>query len=377
MPGTLHRLIITSVGSLVGENIFDTIEGRRNDFFIIGLNTIANNPVVYRCDEALISPPSNSESFPEFLISMIDRFKPDFVLPGRDADVGVLAGIRQRRPDLSSLFPVGSGVAAEIMNDKLASAQFAEKMGLPFAPTIDAANQDTKAFTTQLSRLGYPLIAKPRSGSGSIGVKYILNEGQAIQLTRLYPDAYVFQPLINPPQGFESHCDLYLRDVDAGVPAFFHLPDDSQYAGQCMIDPEGRVGEIFCGRSLMVLGRCERAEKIDDPGMTEVVRSFASAFADIGWIGPFNIQGRMGANGFIAIEMNGRFSGSTSARSWMGYDEIRALYLAFRGFDIGHNTTRPIHSEGPVHRILSDMPLRDSNMATLSSTGYWQNGKRK
>jgi hypothetical protein len=122
----------------------------------------------------------------------------------------------------------------------------------------------------------------------------------------------------------------------------------------------------------MVIGRCERSEVIINPEMEGIVRRYAEAMSDIGWRGPFNIQGRMSDRGFVAVEMNGRFSGSTSARGWMGHDEIRELYLAFRGIDIGPNPDRPTGHEGLVLRVLSDRHIRYMDIATLNQSGYWQ-----
>jgi len=366
-----HTLLITSVGSLVGQNIFDTLNGRRHSFHVIGLNTNENNPVIFRCDHVIKCPPADTPGFDSYLSSVIDQTQPDFVLPGRDADVGILAEIRRRRPELSGKLPVGTPELAGMMDDKSSSAAFASAHGLPFARTVDSREKNISVICASLGQLGYPMVAKPRNGFGSHGVKYILTEAQALQLLNRYPGLYVFQTLIDPPLGFHEYCEAYLRDLQAGIPAFFQLPDDRQYAGQCMISNDGSIGPVFCSRSLMVLGRCERSEAVDHSGMKKTIQDYASVLAESGWKGPLNVQGRMGPEGFTAIELNGRFSGSTSARSWMGYDEIRELYLAFRREDIGRIDHRPTYPMGPVHRVFTDMPLMNTDMEKLRTTGQW------
>ena len=366
-----YTLLITSAGSLVGQNIFDTIDGRREKFHITGLNTVIDNPVMFRSDEIFLCPPTKSAEYLPLLTSIIERIQPDFVLPGRDADVGVLAQLKMARKDLADKIPVGTPELADMMDDKAASARFAVANGLPFAQTVDSFGKNPQEIGMALKNIGYPMIAKPRNGFGSNGVKYIEDEQQAVRLSRLYPDLYVFQSLIDPPAGFHAYLDQYKRDIEAGIPAFFQLPDDRQYAGQCMIGPEGNISDIICTKAYMVLGRCERSEAINHAHMEETVRQYASTMAAAGWVGPFNLQGRMGPNGFTPIEMNGRFTGGTSSRSWMGFDEIRLLYLAFKGIDIGPMDDRPAHPMGPIHRVFTNMPITDAAMDELNNTGHW------
>ena len=367
-----HSLLITSMGSLVGQNIVEMLQGRRHAFHIAGLNTEAVNPVIFEGDELWKSPPSASDAYPDFLIRVIENLQPDFVLPGRDSDVGILAEIRDRYPNWSDRIPVGTPEAAGIMDDKTLSAKFAARNGLPFARSVDPNVLSGDPLASAILALGFPQIAKPRNGFGSLGARYLIDLDQALLLCSLSPGEYIFQELIDPPAGLSKHIERYLKDQHAGIPAFFHLPDERQYAGQCMIDPLGNIGPICCSRSTMVIGRCERSEVIIDPEMEGIVRRYARAMAGIGWRGPFNIQGRMSGWGFVAVEMNGRFSGSTSARGWMGHDEIRELYLAFRGLDIGPNPDRPMEQEGLVLRVLSDRHIRFRDKATFEQTGYWQ-----
>ena len=367
-----HSLLITSMGSLVGQNIMELLQGRRHTFHVAGLNTESDNAVIFQSDEIWKCPPSAADAYPDFLIRIIEKLQPDFVLPGRDSDVGILSKIRDQYPEWSDMLPVGTTEAAEIMDDKFQSADFAVRHGLPFARSIDPTELSGEPLAAAILALGFPQIAKPRKGFGSQGVRYLINLDQALLLCSHSPGEYVLQELIDPPAGLTKHIERYLKELEAGIPAFFQLPDDRQYAGQCMIAPGGEIGPVCCSRSTMVIGRCERSEVIINPEMEGIVRRYAEAISDIGWRGPFNIQGRMSDRGFVAVEMNGRFSGSTSARGWMGHDEIRELYLAFRGIDIGPNPDRPTGHEGLVLRVLSDRHIRYMDIATLNQSGYWQ-----
>ena len=121
------RLMMLSAGSLVGQNILDSLEGRRHRLRIIGLNSLPHNPRVFRCDRAYLVPSANSPEFESRLADIIGKEDPDLILPGRDDDILTLIRLRQCRPEWKKKIPMGSLEAAEIMDDKSRSAEFAKK----------------------------------------------------------------------------------------------------------------------------------------------------------------------------------------------------------------------------------------------------------
>ena len=65
------KILIISVGSLLGQNILDALEGRRDKVEIIGINTIAENPRVFRCDRLYKAVNSNSLEFESIFLDIL------------------------------------------------------------------------------------------------------------------------------------------------------------------------------------------------------------------------------------------------------------------------------------------------------------------
>ncbi len=63
------RLLIVSVGSLVGQNILDSLEfpafSRRHLVFVAGTNSLVMTANNFRCDEFFLVPPTSSPDYPE------------------------------------------------------------------------------------------------------------------------------------------------------------------------------------------------------------------------------------------------------------------------------------------------------------------------
>jgi carbamoylphosphate synthase large subunit len=80
-------ILITSVGSLVGLNILDSLEAMRTRLRVVGTNSEPKAPNNFRCDVAYLAPETADPAFIARLRTIIAHEKPDLVLAGRDADL--------------------------------------------------------------------------------------------------------------------------------------------------------------------------------------------------------------------------------------------------------------------------------------------------
>lgn len=370
MPHPL-RLLVTGIGSLVGQNILDALEGRREHVEIVGTNAAADTPRVFRCDRAYLVPPNDDPGYKARLLEIIRDVSPDLILPARDPDVSVLAAIKESQADLAARIAVGTVATAIVVEDKAATWEFAQRHRLPFAESLATGpNLDAGTLSEFVSRHGFPFVAKPRRGSGSIGVRIVLRPDQLAHAVAL-PD-YVLQPFLG--EGAER----YLRPPDdsAGVPFFYAPPDTGQFACQCVIGPTGGLSRIFCGLHVMVMGRCEQMWAVDEPGLHAVGARFATAMAEEGWRGPLNLAFRRCADGtFAGFEINGRMTGGTSGRLWLGFDEIGEVAKAWYGENPLPCLSAPVPPRGKVIKTLVDGFLPEAEARSFQNRGVFATGQ--
>jgi carbamoylphosphate synthase large subunit len=368
-PDREIRLLILSVGSLLGQNILDALDPRRRHVRVIGANSESDNPRPFRCDVAYLVPAiSNESGLQDRILDIVSRENPDLILPGRDDDVVFLSKLREKHLPLAGRIPCGSQEAARILRDKALSFRFARRNDLPFADTFvpDPAVSSEEAGEW-LRRHRFPLLAKPLQGFGSRGIKLVLTRDHFNRI--LQAGGYVVQEWLGAPPPLNDH----LRELDLGYPLFLCLPEEAQYAGQTVIAPDGRVLDVFCSVNTMVLGRCERSQAVGDPGLIDVTKAYAEAMARAGWRGSFNVQLKRQPDGaYKAHEMNGRMTGSTSARRWLGYDEIRMLVREFVGIDLGPAKDESGPFASCVARSLTDYPVFAKHVETLRRNGVWR-----
>ncbi|KQV86824.1 hypothetical protein [Pelomonas sp. Root1237] len=358
------RLLVASVGSLVGQNLLEGLAGRREGVEVVGFNSQADAVSNFLCDRVHLTPELNNAGFLARFEAIVAQEAPDLILPGRDDDVVFLAGWAERNPGVRCM--VGGAASAQVLRDKRATAAFATARGLPFAPTL--CDQDGWAAVSGLaSGWGWPLVAKPRRGNASRGVVLATGESE-LRAALSWPD-YCFQPWL----GARPELAAWQRLREGGVPLDWSLPGVEKLSLDGCVAPSGRVLAPFATRHTQVrLGRTERVEALAlDGELRPMLQAFGAALADLGWRGPFNVQlGRTPDGLLLAFEINGRFTGSAATLGHLGLDYIGECLGAFlEGAPLPG--VRPATAQR-VDKRLGNWALDLDAADTLRRAGVWE-----
>ena len=118
------KLLVTSVGSLVGKNILDVLEypglSRRDLVRVVGTNSVADAANNFRCDRCYLVPETASDEYHAQVREILLKESPDLILCGRDEDTLALSELRAQPPGLPGALPVGSA------RDFVSGARFPE-----------------------------------------------------------------------------------------------------------------------------------------------------------------------------------------------------------------------------------------------------------
>ena len=299
---TPAKVLLTSAGSLLGRAILSTLRGRRQQLVVIGGDMNPYHPGISSCDVAVKLPPTHTLEFIKAVASTVAEHHIDLVIPGRDPDALLLAHtnvpLAASKPQL-----------VEISRDKLLTYQWCKNVGIPFAATACTDHADRQ----QVFEWPLPLIAKPRSGSGSLGVRVLHTRAQ-VAATLAQP-GMVIQPFLDAPSQLTP-------DLTLGTPLFWEVACNAEYGVQALIGPRGEVGPWFCFVASHKSGRNDTLRPCQDPSLQAFASEVAPKLAGHGWRGPINLQVRRSPQGWQLIEINPRFSGGTSGRYLLGFDEV-------------------------------------------------------
>lgn len=362
---TNNRVLLLSGASLVGQNVLGALDGRRAGLHLMATNSIANEPALFDFDEAWLTPGLRSDpsAYLERFLEILEEAKPDLIVPCRDDDIAWLAELAWQRPQISRHCLCGAPELAKAMLDKEDSARLSNRLGLPFAPTL-GTDFTPEALRQFAKSNGYPLVAKPREGFASRGVRLILDDAQ---LTHLSGNTdYVIQPYLGDPDAVQN----YLNDLtEKGIP-LFHSFEQTKVSLQVRITRSGEVAGWFVTGNVMRQGRSEIVAIEPALDAHELAARCARAFADAGWRGPLNIQCQRARDGKLAIyEYNGRFTGATAARRLLGFDEVGQTLEDWIGW-------KPLGEMQPVavtsvSRLPVSRCIDQDRLATLLASGRW------
>lgn len=348
-----------SVGSLVGTNVLECLEALgRHRFDLTGLNSEAESANNFRMDACHLSArASDRAKLLALLDQVVQEHAPHLIIPTRDDDVVALAHWAQGRPNARAL--VGSPKIAEVIRDKWASYRWAKDRQLPFARSAI----DAQGAARLRQELGFPLIAKPRDGFGSNGVRMLDTEDHLRAV--LAAGNYIVQECLDPPRV------LTAEDLRLGMPFWFAPVQVANPSTLCLLHDGGCeflaawVSEARCGASL-------RTVLIDAPPLRQLSMDFAETARREGWRGLLNVQTRVDPAGrYVPIELAGRFIGSTAALHALGVPVAAAVLRHYvPSFDVDATIGPAMHAAA-LKQVVT-YPVRSEWRQALEQRGIWR-----
>jgi len=286
------NVFVLGVGGNVSQGILKALAIGRVPCRVVGACTHPRSFGLYTVDRAYVSPPADAPHFAEWVVGTCRTERIHAVMSGVEPVLAALARESSRiREETGAIAIVSSPECLAIGDDKLKTCQWLELQGLAFPHYADAT--DASAVAALVQRRGFPLIAKPRSGKGSSGLILVRN---AADLTYAQAQAG------------------YLIEEYLGTPT-------AEYTAGCFNDRDGKVrGALVLHRELQG-GTTYRAEA----GLFPEVRAEALRIAErLRPQGPSNIQMRLHNGRAVCFEINVRFSGTTSIRARLGFNDVEA-----------------------------------------------------
>lgn len=285
-------LLVLGVGGNVGQGILKALECSSLDCRLLGACTTAAAFGLYAVERSFISPPANSPEFVEWLVKLCVEESVDAVLSGVEPVLDVLATYRRVIEERSgAVCLVNEAGAMRVGADKLRTCEWLREQGLPY-PDF-ASSEDVAAVNALISRVGYPLVAKPRKGKGSQGIVVVKDSGDLPRLGTLAN--YVVEQYLGS--------------------------EDEEYTAACLTDRNDILRGVIVFRRLLTSGTTSCAiaghfPKIRDMA-TEVVKRLKPR-------GPCNVQMRLHGDTATCFEINVRFSGTTPIRARLGFNDVEA-----------------------------------------------------
>jgi carbamoyl-phosphate synthase large subunit len=295
------RVLITGVGSLLGQGILKSIKDSSLDCHVTGTDYFPSAVGLYWVDKGYLLPDILKSEIEESewvaaLINVINQEKITIVLPGIDFEIPILARNKSTiEKQTGALLVVSPERIVSVGNDKWETVKYLKANNFNYPQSCLP-----KTVNTYLKTHSFPLIIKPRFGHTSENVFLVTNKSQLNQAIQSCPKPIIQEYLGDPMQEYTCGATY----IDHKILTLISLRRTLK---------NGNTQQAFC----------EKTDEID-----ACIRKLTLSLKPYG---PLNFQLRLTERGPVVFEINPRFSGTTPIRALFGVNEVEAVVKKLTG----------------------------------------------
>ena len=283
-------VLVTGAGAGVGQSIIKALKLSAIKTRIIATDAQEKAAGLYRAHAAYLVPRCDDSGYTARLVAICNRENVDLLFPGTDVELPVLARERTAiESETRARVIVSDEPTIQLADDKWETVQFLKKNQFPYPKTWLAGD-----VNQALETIALPVVVKPRHGARSIGFHVVQTTAELQEQLAAMPDAVVQE---------------YLAD------------DDSEHTCGAFFWDKKCYGVVTAQRWLRS-GDTYKARFYHDQKLASFIEQVG---AKLGLHGPCNFQLRQTASGPVIFEINCRFSGTTGAASYLGFNVPSAL----------------------------------------------------
>lgn len=332
-------VLITGVGGGgTGMELIKAFKNSPNPYKIVATDMWENSFGLSETNYRYVIPKASSPKYLDSLLKICKKENVQAIATGSEPELEKVSKNAKLFEEIGVKVLLNPWNVIKKCSDKFSLMNFLSSKGIPCPNYFLYENEnDIKKIRS------YPVIIKPKSGSGSQNV-YLAQDSEEAKFFSKYLKKYEFEPLIQEYVGsYDEEFTIGVLYADNGKLmtsiAMKKLLGSGLSTRQTLVNPK-------TGKKYMISSGISQG-LIDD---FKEIRKAAEKIANIiGANGPINIQCRKTENSILPFEINPRFSGTTGPRSLVGYNEPD-IFCRYRVF--GEIPSKTNYKVGYVVRSL-------------------------
>jgi carbamoyl-phosphate synthase large subunit len=298
----------------------DAIEGGR----IIATDMQLSAPALAFADVALQVPSVYDANYIDITLEICRKYEINALFSLNDLELPILAAAQARFFAAGTRPVLSSPEVIELCFDKFQTHRFISSIGLNSPKTFIDLIQAKSAL--ERGELSFPLVLKPRWGSGSIGIEFVSDIQELDETYSLLKRRIRRSILAKASVRAE---DILIQEALLGP----------EYGLDIMNDLQGIFASVCVKRKLaMRSGETDKAITVDEPEIASIGKTIALALRHVANLDADVIEhdGR-----FYVLELNPRFGGGYPFSHEAGVDLPLAILKWLRGQSVPSDLLRP------------------------------------
>jgi carbamoyl-phosphate synthase large subunit len=346
------RALVTGVGGGGGgEQVLKALRLADTSYDIVGTDITPYSSGLAHVDHPLLVPPASDPEYVDVLLRVCRERDIEVVFHGSEPELRQMSANRDRFAEAGLFLPINPAEVIDTCMDKLRTMRTLKDAGFSVPPYRPVRSLEDLDDFDEL-----PAVLKPSVGGGGSAHLYLAQNRRELiacaeQLLGVYQE-FLAQAYVGQPD--EEYTVGVLLDMDGALLNSIAVRREIMSALSNRIKVPNRTGQATLGPTLAVSsgisqGRIGHFEEVC--GQCEEI-----ALA-LGACGPLNIQCRLVEGRVVVFEINPRFSGTTSLRAIVGYNEPDVLV---RRHVLGETIeARFPYREGTIVRSLAETLVTD------------------
>ncbi|GFM38547.1 ATP-grasp domain-containing protein [Desulfovibrio psychrotolerans] len=311
---------VTGVGGAsIGEQIVKALRAAQTPYHIIGTDSCPHSTGFGLVNVPATLPPARAADYIEQLVSLCKKHRVQALFPGSEAELVEISRNRNVFRDMGIFLPINpSGVITACL-DKVATFEMLSGKGFCVPWYVRVRSEEQAA-----SFASYPVVFKPSTGGGgSVDTVIVQNKEEASLFARFllktYPE-FIAQEYVGTAAG--EYTVGILSDMNGTFLNSIAVHRNLNLALSRRLRVPNRTERRELGDMLVISSGISQGAIGPYPEVTATCEEIATS---IGSAGPLNIQCRYFDNKVWVFEINPRFSGTTSLRALVGFNEPDCL----------------------------------------------------
>jgi len=344
-------VLVTAIGGVgYGEQILKALQ-LAGGYRIVGADSSRDCANFALVDHAVTLPKASDPDYIDALLDVAYGFGVDAIFSGCEPELRVVSAQRERVERAGFLAPLNPRSVIDTCMDKRATARFLEAAGLPGPRSAELTSLD------DLYQIDwFPVVVKPAVGGGGSVDCHIAQTPRELrylaELLDLGSRSMMVQEYVGRPE--DEYTVGVLHDLDGAFINSIAVRRELDGALNARLRVANRTGRQELSDSLVISSGVSHGYIGPYPEVTGPCERLAAA---LGVRGAVNIQCRLVDGAVRVFEINPRFSGTTSLRAMVGYNEPDVL---LRRHVLGETVpTRFAYRSARIHRSLVEKFVPD------------------
>jgi carbamoyl-phosphate synthase large subunit len=320
----MKNILVSGASGIIGYGILRSLKRSDEDLRLIGTTIYSDSAAEGFCDIFEQAIPTNDNAYIPWLLTIIHKYKIDFIIPGIEADMYKWIEHVTEIEKSGTKILLNNKDLISLCNDKWV---FYQKLKEHHSPYAIETTLETD-FDILANKFGLPFLLKPRCGHGSKGIVKVDNKATFLKHEHDIGSILMVQPIVGN--------------------------DNEEFTTSAFCDGKGSFyAYMTLKRKLSKDGFTEKAEVVELDNINEVLVDLCKLFNPLG---PTNFQFRR-HNGLLKLlEINPRISSSTSIRTKFGYNES---LMSVEYFLEEKKIEQPPIKKGKAVRYIEDLIIYD------------------